>query len=199
MNRSDLRLLGAIVATAALSATITRLATTPCSTTLERRVDQLEARITTLEVHSHPASVPPVPPVPPVAPVPPVPPVPPVATATDCDEVSCVLNNYEPACCAPFRKAAKAAPTALPDSLDREAITSVMQLVRDDIAACGKTDPAKGVLKISIKVAPSGDVASATVRTTPSESLGRCVIGVMSRAHFAQTLNGGSFSYPLVF
>jgi predicted Zn finger-like uncharacterized protein len=130
----------------------------------------------------------------------------------DCDEVSCVLNSYEGACCAKFRKGggSKPAPSGgstapkagggdLPDSLDRAMISDGVAKVKARAQACGDKSSAKGQVKVAVKVGPDGSVASVTVRNTPDPGLGNCVAGVMQTAKFAKTQSGGSFAYPFQF
>ena len=129
----------------------------------------------------------------------------------DCDEVSCVLSSYEGACCAKFRKGGSksapagggtpAAPRAgdLPDSLDRAMISDGVAKVKAKAQACGDRSPAKGQVKVSVKVSPDGHVTGVTVRNTPDPGLGNCVQAVMQTAKFARTQNGGSFAYPFQF
>jgi TonB family protein len=62
--------------------------------------------------------------------------------------------------------------------------------------ACGDRSPAKGQVKVSVKVSPDGSVTGVTVRSTPEPGLGNCVAGVVQTAKFARTQNGGSFAYP---
>jgi predicted Zn finger-like uncharacterized protein len=125
-----------------------------------------------------------------------------------CDEVSCVLNNYEGACCAKFKKnkggttASKPASGGggdLPDSLDRTMISDGVAKVKARVMACGDKSSAKGQVKVSVKVNPDGSVANVSVKTTPDPGLGSCVQGAMSKASFKKTQNGGSFGYPFVF
>ncbi|HEU4728609.1 MAG TPA: GYF domain-containing protein [Kofleriaceae bacterium] len=127
-----------------------------------------------------------------------------------CDEVSCVLNNYEGACCAKFKKGGgKAAPSGggskpagggdLPDSLDRSMISEGVAKVKARVMSCGDKSPAKGQVKVSVKVGPDGHVSSVTVKNTPDAGLGNCVAGMMQKATFARTQSGGSFSYPYTF
>ena len=144
--------------------------------------------------------------------VPPTPKEPPVAKAdpgASCDEVSCVLNNYEGACCAKFRKGGSktATPSAgtppkagdLPDSLDRTMISDGVGKVKPRVMSCGDKSPAKGQVKVSVKVGPDGHVTSVTVKNTPDPGLGNCVASMMQKATFAKTQTGGSFAYPYTF
>jgi predicted Zn finger-like uncharacterized protein len=128
----------------------------------------------------------------------------------DCDEVSCVLSSYEGACCAKFRKGGGGKPAApsggspakagdLPDSLDRAMIADGVGKVKSRAQACGDKSPAKGQVKVSVKVSPDGSVTGVSVKNTPDPGLGNCVAGVMQSAKFARTQNGGSFAYPFQF
>src|SRR5438270_62529 len=60
---------------------------------LQLRIDQLQAQLEELAGHDHSAGL---------APPPPAPPRPSPSIGA-CDEVSCVLNNFEGACCAKFK------------------------------------------------------------------------------------------------
>jgi hypothetical protein len=125
-----------------------------------------------------------------------------------CDEVSCVLNNYEGACCAKFRRGGKAAAggdkaggpkSDLPEALDRTMISEGVAKVKARVMSCGDKSPAKGQVKVSVKVNPDGAVTNVTVKNTPDPGLGNCVAGMMQKATFAKTQTGGSFSYPYTF
>ena len=133
---------------------------------------------------------------------------PPPKDTGGCDEVSCVLNNYEGACCSKFKKKSAggggAAPKAggggdLPDALDRAMISDGVNKVKAKVQACGDKSSAKGQVKVSVKVNPGGDVASVSVKNTPDAGLGNCVAAAMQKARFAKTQNGGSFGYPFMF
>jgi TonB family protein len=71
--------------------------------------------------------------------------------------------------------------------------------VKARVMACGDKSPAKGQVKVSVKVGPDGHVQNVTVKNTPDPGLGNCVQAAMSKATFAKTANGGSFGYPFVF
>ena len=131
-------------------------------------------------------------------------------TGGGCDEVSCVLNNYDGACCAKFKKGGKApsggadhAAAAkagdVPDSLDRGMIQDGVGKVKAKVQSCGDKSPAKGQVKVSVKVGPDGHVTSVSVKNTPDDALGNCVAGVMQKATFPKTQSGGSFAYPFTF
>jgi hypothetical protein len=124
--------------------------------------------------------------------------------AGTCDEVSCVLTNYEGDCCATFRRRGPAPRTrtstpALPDTLDRRAIMAGIAAVRAQVLACGQHSTAKRTVKVRLRVAPSGHVESTFVEQTPEPALGFCVASAIKQATFEPTHHGGSFSYPFVF
>ena len=177
-NRGDL-LLGVIVSTASFAAiatvTVTIASSDPCTSSLEARVAKLEAQR-------------PLPAPPPTAALP----IPHdlVLDPVPCDEVSCVLDNYEHICCAQFRK-----PT---DGLDRAAIRSGVGEILPFVRLCDHMN-VKGRVKVSVKVEPDGTISSVTPMEAPSRELATCVSSAVWQARFAPTLRGGSFSYPFLF
>ncbi|HEY1811432.1 MAG TPA: hypothetical protein VGG74_03695 [Kofleriaceae bacterium] len=118
-------------------------------------------------------------------------------TDTVCDEVSCVLNNYEGACCKKLSRPHGA--DDLPDALDRASISSAIAAVRTRVEACGDHTTGKGVVKVHVDVDASGAVSSVTVVAAPSIPLGTCVRAAIEHATFARTQYGGRFTYPFVF
>jgi len=128
-------------------------------------------------------------------------------TSDDCDEVSCVLTKYEKPCCAPFKPKAPPPvetpppvdPSAGPVELDKTLIKVGVERYRALIIRCGEQVAAKGTVTLSVTVKPDGNVASASVASSPDPALGECAAGVMRKATFAKTQNGGSFTYPFVF
>jgi hypothetical protein len=154
--------------------------------TLTRRIEALETR--------------PAPPIPEPMPNPapmsnPAPLAPPEVYPADlqpCDEVACVLDNYQAHCCARFNHSIR-------DNLDRVMISDGMRLIKAKVAACGDRSTAKGTVKVSVRVAPDGSVSSVTVKASPEPALGTCVSAAIALAKFAETRYGGSFSYPFVF
>ncbi len=78
-------------------------------------------------------------------------------------------------------------------------IAAGVATVKPKISSCGDATSVKGVVKVSVKVAPSGLVVSVTVTATVDRDLGDCVAAAMRQAMFATTAQGGSFSYPFVF
>lgn len=108
-----------------------------------------------------------------------------------CDEVSCVLNNYEGDCCLQY----KPTPT-----LTTEQINDTMKALHDQIDACGQSYPAAGRVDVRVKVKDDGSVANVVIANTPDASLGECVSQVISAAHFHPSQEAMTvFTYPLIF
>ena len=122
-------------------------------------------------------------------------------TSQLCDEVSCVLNNYEDACCAQFNKrpTKPVANDGLPDAIDRAMISDGVHKLLPKILACGDKTAAHGQVKVQVKIKPSGEVARVTVSTTPEQALGRCVAAAVEHVKLPATQRGGSFGYPFIF
>jgi hypothetical protein len=124
--------------------------------------------------------------------IPPPPPAP-----TPCDEVSCVLDNYEGACCAAFK--GNTTRSDLPDGIDRSMISAAIATVKPRVTACGDTSSARGKVKVHVQVDGPGRVSGVSVEVAPDPELGACVAAAVRKAEFAGTQHGGSFSYPFVF
>ncbi|HEU0030874.1 MAG TPA: hypothetical protein VFQ53_09580 [Kofleriaceae bacterium] len=125
---------------------------------------------------------------------------PPAAPDPTCDEVSCVLSNYEGACCTKYRHGpvllTPPRKSSLSDSLDRAAIADGMAQIRSLARACG---PAKGQVMVHVRVTAAGSVGSVTVESAPDDAVGACVAAAVRHASFSRTVRGGSFRYPFVF
>jgi TonB family protein len=123
-----------------------------------------------------------------------------VASEELCDEVGCVLNNYEGACCAKYKKPRPSSGNGgMAESLDRSLISVGIDGVKARITACGDVSTATGKVKVKVRVSPDGSVSVVEVQTTPDPDLGACVAAAVRKARFAATQTGGSFSYPFVF
>lgn len=139
------------------------------------------------------------------APPPPGDPVtaPPKPPSDKCDQVTCMMADNKPDCCAPFRATAGThkPPTDsnLPEELDLAAVRTAMAQIKIKAAACGAKSSAKGDVKVGVKVGPDGAVKSTTVKATPDAALGDCVAAAVKKASFPKTQRGGSFTYPQRF
>ena len=87
----------------------------------------------------------------------------------------------------------------VPEDLDRTMIQNGVGVVLAKIKSCGERSTVKGTVKITVKVAPDGNVTQALVKQAPEPALGSCVVRVLGAAKFTRTRSGGSFSYPFVF
>ena len=123
-----------------------------------------------------------------------------LAVATEqiasCDEVSCVLTNYEGACCAPFK--AQTVPR-LPETLDRAMISAAIKPLTVRVGGCATAGFA-GTVKATFQVSPAGEITSLRFATTAAASVPRalasCLDGVLRGASFPATRLGGSFAFP---
>jgi hypothetical protein len=127
-------------------------------------------------------------------------PVPPKQTA-NCDEVSCVLTNYEGPCCARLRGTRPPPSTqGLPTSPDRKSIENGLDAVKLEVTACRQLhSTAKGVVRVRVQGAADGSATDVAVAATPDPGLGTCVQTAVKKARFAPSQRGGSFLYPYVF
>ena len=134
-------------------------------------------------------------PLPPPAPAPlPCVPRPVEATApASCDEVSCLLDDYEPACCAAFDKRDHGG------EFDAALVRGAVSRVKTSVLACGERSAAKGEVKVRVRVSPAGKIMETTVMRTPDATLGSCVAGAMKKLRFSRTTTGGTFTYPFRF
>jgi predicted Zn finger-like uncharacterized protein len=132
----------------------------------------------------------------------------PADSGGSCDDVSCLLNDYQGACCQKFRKKASgggsssssdSVDSSLPKSLTAADVTLGTSKVKARIQACGDRSSAKGTVKVSVKVGPDGSVSSATATVSPDAALGSCVSSAMEKATFRKTQTGGKFSIPYKF
>lgn len=114
-----------------------------------------------------------------------------------CDEVTCVLNNYAPACCERFKRAPIS--PQVPASIDRTMITEALKKVSPNAIACGKASQVHGKVKVHVVVDPAGSPSKVEVTESPDNVLSGCVEEAMSRLRFPATKTGGSFAYPFVF
>lgn len=118
-----------------------------------------------------------------------------------CDEVSCVTNHYEKACCAKWKPTNdEYKPHVGPnDALDKVMVREGIEAVKPRVIACGEQNPAKGIVKLAVAVGADGTVKSVSVIDAPSPALGTCVAAAVKEAQFAKTTRGGSFNYPFAF
>jgi len=119
----------------------------------------------------------------------------------NCDEVSCVLDNYDGACCKKFKK------PAMPDGLDNAAIANGMAKIEDKALACGKPENAGAKVTMRVTVKPNGSVDTVLIEdetapagvSKPAPEVTRCMGDAITDAKFVATKKGGAFSYPFVF
>jgi len=125
-----------------------------------------------------------------------------------CDEVSCILDKFKQPCCARFKPpeppqdpkpADEKPPSGLPAKLDKLMVQEGMAQIKPAVIACGERVPAKGTVRIAVRVSGSGKVISANASESPDPELGTCVAAAVKLARFPETDEGGSFTYPFAF
>jgi TonB family protein len=128
------------------------------------------------------------------------------------DEVGCLLADKPPACCSKYsgggggKKSSGGGGSSsgsgggnLPEQPSRAEISSAMSGVGGRVTSCGSRHPAKGEVKVTVKVAPSGSVGDVSVRSSPDPALGKCVADTVKGAKFPKTEKGITFTYPYRF
>jgi hypothetical protein len=130
------------------------------------------------------------------------PPVSPPITASDCDEVACVLSKYDRPCCARYKPAEsdlKPRAGGVPTELDKVMVRAGVEKVKPRVVACGEQSTDKGTVRVRVSVNPDGHVSEASAVEAPSQTLGDCVASALRKAQFGKSINGGTFTYPFVF
>jgi hypothetical protein len=112
-----------------------------------------------------------------------------------CDEVACVLNNYEGECCQKYRQPA----SSKSDGLTRADISAGIAKVKSDVTACGTHLPDGGKVVTKVEVNAKGTVTNVLVAQTPTPEGGACVAAAVQKTTFRATKTGGAFSYPFMF
>jgi TonB family protein len=127
------------------------------------------------------------------------------APPDDCNIDECILTNDGGACCQKLlaqasdsNQGASPPPTpAVPDSLERGALQTAMAALKPVLLDCGD-GTYEGTVRAYVTVAPNGRVSSVRVNSA-NTSVATCVEAELQAARFPVTVNGGSFSYPIVF
>ena len=80
----------------------------------------------------------------------------------------------------------------------RSDITAVIAELRSQITSCGDQHATlRGTYKIKFKVEPSGSVK--ILKQQPKDALGQCLTREVRAAHFVETCQGTTVTYPFVF
>jgi len=113
--------------------------------------------------------------------------------ATTCDEVACVLTNYDGACCAKFKAAAPPG-SNLPDVLAADKIREGIREREAGVQACPREGYA-GSVTVTFRIAASGKVAVDDTRVSGSpasipDNLAACIAAEVNAAVFPATKRG---------
>jgi hypothetical protein len=121
-------------------------------------------------------------------------------TLGSCDEVSCVLRNWEGACCEKLEAGQAPPPTvAVADTLGRQEISATIRKLLPKIVACKDKSAVGGKVVVRVEVLPDGSVRNVEVTSAHDPAVGACVAHLIGKAKFPPTVKGGSFSYPFMF
>ncbi|CAN5907772.1 hypothetical protein BH11MYX3_BH11MYX3_26750 [soil metagenome] len=112
-----------------------------------------------------------------------------------CDEVGCVLNNYEGACCAKFRRPAAPDSASAPDSPSRDELRTALGVLRSKVVACANAQELTGTFKVRFKVAPSGMVSEVSIADA-EPPFSACVARAFKSYKFSASRNGVTASFP---
>ena len=119
-----------------------------------------------------------------------------------CDEVLCLLEGK--GCCgtkpetdSSSTSEASEVDSNLPTSLGRSEMNAGLKSVSGRLSSCGTQHGVSGAVSVKFKIAASGAVKSATVKSG-SDAFQSCMVGVLKKAHFAETQKGVSMNFPIV-
>ncbi len=113
---------------------------------------------------------------------------------TPCDEVSCVLNNYEGACCAKYKRGAPPSSDP-PESVSRQELTEALQALRIPVAACATREAFAGIIKVRFRILPSGKVDDVRIEDV-EPALATCITRAFKARTFTATTNGVTAAFP---
>lgn len=131
----------------------------------------------------------------------PPPPAPDAAIAT-CDEVSCVLDGYEGACCEQFRGTPGPTPPdpSVIEHRGRDEIQAGVAQIKPAVRDCANQHPSStGIVKLAVTVSPEGRVTDVEVRESPDPAIGACAANAMRGARFVEAQHESVFVYPFNF
>ncbi len=114
-----------------------------------------------------------------------------------CDEVSCVLENYEPACCARFRRGAQPSTASTPESITRDELSTALKALKSNVTACAYAQELTGTFKVRFKVAPDGTVSTVTIADA-EPAFTACVTRAFKSHKFSVSQNGVAASFPFI-
>ena len=98
-----------------------------------------------------------------------------------------------------YAAAEPALPQDPPKGVDRAMIQAAVSAVKPEADACGRKLRATGLVKVTTKIMPSGNLESVEIKVAANKRLGACVVAAFKKMQFPETVDGGGFTYPLVF
>ena len=111
-----------------------------------------------------------------------------------CDEVACVLENYESPCCAKFKRGRPAEPGA-PEAPTRDEIARAFRSLTPRVQACASTSGFTGKLRLRVKFTPAGSVSEASVGDADAD-VAACVARAARTLTLGASQNGVTATFP---
>lgn len=109
-----------------------------------------------------------------------------------CDEVACVLENYESPCCAKFKPLSEA---TTPEAPTREELVQGFRSLGDKVRACAADAGFTGALRLKVAVKPDGSVGAASLGDA-EPALARCVTSAARKIKLSPSRNGVTATFP---
>jgi hypothetical protein len=107
-----------------------------------------------------------------------------------CDEVSCVLNNFEGACCAKFKQ-----PEKLPDQPSPKDLQAAVTLLRTKVARCASDEAFSGKLVVKFQIQPDGSTSKYVIAKVPPR-VGGCIVRAFNDYPWPHSKKGTAASFP---
>ena len=107
-----------------------------------------------------------------------------------CDEVSCVLDNFEGECCAKFKQ-----PDKLPDEPSAKDLQAAVTLLRTKVARCASDEAFSGKLVVKFQIQPNGSTSSFVIAKAPPR-VGGCIVRAFTNYPWPHSKRGIAASFP---
>lgn len=111
-----------------------------------------------------------------------------------CDEVACVIENYESPCCAKFKRG-RPSEARTPEAPTRDEIARAFRSLTPKVQACASDAGFTGVMRLRLKISPEGKVSEASVTDAETE-VAACVARAARKLTLAASQNGVTATFP---
>ena len=113
-----------------------------------------------------------------------------------CDEVACVIDNYEPPCCAKFTRGRPSAANT-PEAPTRDDIVQAFRSLKEKVQTCASNAGFTGTLRLKLKFGPAGTVQEASVGDV-DPIITACVARAARTLSLPASRNGAVATFPYV-